>query len=51
MYLIFPLKLRPHLSELCIGAGRWLDVVHDVDVDVTEHHAVPVASGAGDVVD
>lgn len=51
MYLIFPLKLCPHLSELCIGTGSWLDVVHDVDVDVTEDHAVPVASSARDVVD
>lgn len=51
IYLIFPLKLCPHLSELCIGAGGGLDVVHDVDVDVTEDHAVPVASSARDVVD
>lgn len=51
IYLIFPLKLRPHLSELCIGTGSWLDVVHDVDVDVAEDHAVPVASCTRDVVD
>lgn len=51
MYLIFPLKLCPHLPELCIGTGSGLDVVHDVDVDVTEDHAVSVASSTRDVVD
>lgn len=51
MYLIFPLKLCPHLSEFCVGTGGWLDVVHDVDVDVAEDNTVSVASGARDVVD
>ena len=50
-YLVLPLKLRPHLPELGVSAGGRLDVVHDVDVDVVEYHAVPVRSGANDVID
>ena len=50
-YLVLPLKLRPHLPELSVSAGGWLDVVHDVDVDVVEYHAVPVRGGANDVID
>lgn len=42
-HLVFPLKLCPHLSEFRIGAGSGLDVVHDVDVDVTEDDTVSVA--------
>lgn len=40
--LIFPLKFSPHLSELDICAGGWLNVVHDINVNVTEDYAVPV---------
>lgn len=50
MHLIFPLKLCPHLSEFCISTGSGLDVVHDVDVDVTEDNAVSVASSTGDII-
>lgn len=45
-YLVLPLKLCPHLSEFCISAGGWLDVVHDINVDVTEHNTVSVASSS-----
>lgn len=50
-YLVFPLKLRPHLSEFCISAGGWLDVVHDVNVDVTEDDAVSVTGSSRHVID
>lgn len=46
VYLVFPLKLGPHLSEFCVGAGGWLDVVHDVNMDVTEDNTVSVASSS-----
>lgn len=48
--LVLPFKLCPHLSELCICAGSWLDVVHNVNVDVTEDHAVSVAGSPRHVV-
>lgn len=51
VYLVFPLKLCPHLSEFCIGAGSWLDVVHDVNVDITENNTVSVASSSRHIVD
>ena len=50
VYLVLPLELGPHLSELCVGAGCWLDVVHDVDVDIAEDHAVPVTRCTGHIV-
>lgn len=50
-HFVFPLKLRPHLSEFCIGAGSRLDVVHDVNVDVTEDDAVSVARSSRHIVD
>lgn len=40
--LVFPLELRPHLTELRVGARRRHDVVHDVDVNVVENDAVSV---------
>ncbi len=40
--LIFPLKFSPHLSELGVCAGGRLNVVHDINVNVTEDYAVPV---------
>lgn len=43
-HLVLPLKLGPHLSELGVIAGSGHDVVHDVDVDVVEHHTVTVAA-------
>lgn len=49
-YLVFPLKLCPHLSELGVSAGGRLDVVHDVNVDVTEDDAVSVTSSSRHVV-
>jgi len=49
-YLILPLKLRPHLPELCIGAHCWLDVVHDVNVDIVQHDTVAVRSQTNNVV-
>jgi len=49
-YLILPLKLRPHLPELCIGTHCWLDIVHDVNVDVVQHDTVAVRSQANNVV-
>ena len=49
-HLVLPLELRPHGSELGLGAGGGHDVVHDVDVDVVENHHVPVAGGSRHVV-
>ena len=48
--LVLPLELRPHGTELGLGAGGGHDVVHDVDVDVVENHHVPVAGGSRHVV-
>ena len=47
---IFPFKVRPHLSELCVGAVGRHDVVHDVNVDVIQHHAVTIRRCASHVV-
>ncbi len=43
--LVFPLELSPHASELHIWAAGRADVVHDVDVDVIEHHHAAVSVG------
>lgn len=50
VYLVLPLKLCPHLSELCVSAWRWLDVIHDVNVNVAEDNAVPVACSSWHVI-
>lgn len=50
-HLVLPLKLCPHLSEFCIRAGGGLDVVHDVNVDVTENDTVSVAGSSGHIID
>ena len=50
-HLVLPLELRPHGSELGLGAGGGHDVVHDVDVNVIEDDDVPVAGGARHVID
>mmetsp|Transcript_7477 Transcript_7477/g.22651 ORF Transcript_7477/g.22651 Transcript_7477/m.22651 type:complete len:205 (+) Transcript_7477:479-1093(+) len=42
-HLVLPLKLRPHVAELDIGARRRADVVHDVNVDVVEHDDVAIS--------
>ena len=49
-HLVLPLKLRPHLSELCVVAGGGHDVVHDVDVNVIQDHTVPVAARTTHVI-
>lgn len=49
-HLVLPLELGPHLPELCVCAAGRLDVIHDVDVDIAEHHTVPVTGSAGYVV-
>mmetsp|Transcript_20455 Transcript_20455/g.48485 ORF Transcript_20455/g.48485 Transcript_20455/m.48485 type:complete len:711 (-) Transcript_20455:783-2915(-) len=41
-HLVLPLELGPHGAEGEVGARGGRDVVHDVDVDVVEHHAVAV---------
>jgi len=48
--LVLPLKLGPHLPELCVGAGRRYDVVHDVNVDVVQDDTVSVTSGTRRVI-
>ena len=45
--LVFPLKLCPHTSELHVWAAGRADVVHDVDVDVIQHHHTAVGVGCG----
>ena len=42
--LVLPLKLGPHGPELCFGALRRLDVVHDINVDIVENDHVGVHS-------
>ena len=49
-HLVLPLKLCPHLSELRVVAGGGHDVVHDVDVNVIQDHAVSVAARTTHVV-
>lgn len=49
-HLILPLKLCPHLAELRVCAGSWHNVVHDVYMDVVEHHTVAVASSSSDII-
>ncbi len=46
-HLVLPLKLSPHGSELDIRTGGRADVVHDVDVDIIQHHHVPVGVAGG----
>ena len=43
--LILPLKLCPHAPELDIRTAGGADVVHDVNVDVIEHHHAAVCIG------
>lgn len=47
---VFPLKFCPHLSELSICAGSRLDVIHDVNVNITEDHTVSVAGCSRDII-
>src|SRR5699024_9983152 len=49
--LVLPLKVGPHLSKFGVAATGRNDVVHDVDVDVVQHHHISVRSGARYVVD
>ncbi len=49
-HLVLPLKLCPHLAELGVGAGCRNDVVHDVNVDVVQHNAVPITHRAAHIV-
>lgn len=49
--LVLPLKLGPHRPELRLVAIRWLDVVHDVDVDVVEDNVARDVRGSGAIVD
>jgi hypothetical protein len=41
-YLVLPFKLRPHLSELRVGARSGQDVVHDVDMNVIENNTITI---------
>ena len=45
-HLVLPLKLGPHGAELHVRARCGRDVVHDVDVDVIQHHHSPVPVAA-----
>ena len=45
--LVLPLKLCPHASELHVWAAGRADVVHDVNVDVIQHHDAAVGIGRG----
>ena len=36
IYLVLPLKLCPHSSEVLCLTLRWSDVVHDVQLDVRQ---------------
>ena len=44
-HLVFPFKLSPHASELHIGTAGWANVIHDVDVDIVQHHHAAVCIG------
>ena len=39
IHAILPFKLGPHASELRLVAVRRFDVIHDIDVDIVQHHA------------
>ena len=43
-HLVLPLKLGPHAAELDVHAARRVYVVHDVNVDVVQHHHVPLGA-------
>ena len=49
-HLVFPLKLCPHGAELRLCAQRRGDVVHNVNVNVVENHAVAVRGRARHIV-
>lgn len=39
LYLVFPFKVLPHLSEFMVCAAGWNNVIHNVDMDsVQDHH-------------
>lgn len=44
-HLVFPLKLSPHTPELYIRAAGRANVVHDVDMNVIQHHHTAVCVG------
>lgn len=47
---VFPLKFCPHLSELGICTRSRLDVIHDVNVNITENHTVSVTGCSRDII-
>jgi hypothetical protein len=50
-HLVLPLELCPHDTIQHLGRGGRCDVVHDIDVDIIEHHAVLVrCTAASNVV-
>jgi hypothetical protein len=49
-HLILPLKLGPHLPELCVCTCGRDDVVHDVNVDIIQHYTVTVITLIADIV-
>jgi len=44
---VFPFELGPHRAEFQVGAVGWVDVIHDVYVDLVEYHHVVVGSKGG----
>lgn len=36
--LILPLEFSPHAPKLSFSTISWLDVIHDIDVDIVQHH-------------
>lgn len=50
LYLIFPLKLGPHLPKLCIRATCGQDVVHDVNPNFIHHYNIPIACRSSNII-
>jgi len=49
-YLIFPFKLCPHRSELIIGARGRHNIVHNVNMNIVEDHAVSISASTAHVI-
>ena len=50
-YLILPLKFGPHFAEFHLRTHRRHNVVHNVNVDVAQHYAIPISCTAHYIID
>ena len=49
--LVLPFEFDPHLSEFVVCATTGHNVIHNIDVNVIQHHTVPIRLRTGDVID